>query len=121
MSVFATSIGALTAAAYSTFCKLHSTFIPPKTITHHITQDGRRPVYLIALPFSILGSIGVAFARDMPELLFWRFWQTFGASPGFAVGAGVVGDIYKLEERGTAMGIFFAVMSFLQSQVSYQN
>jgi hypothetical protein len=25
------------------------------------------------------------------------------------VGAGVIGDIYKLEERGTAMGIFFSV------------
>lgn len=48
----------------------------------------------------------------MPELLFWRFWQSFGASPGLAVGAGVVGDIYKLEERGTAMGIFFSVRSF---------
>jgi MFS family permease len=39
----------------------------------------------------------------------WRFVQALGASPGLAVGAGVIGDIYKLEERGTAMGIFFAV------------
>jgi len=26
-----------------------------------------------------------------------------------SLGAGVIGDIYKLEERGTAMGIFFGV------------
>jgi hypothetical protein len=26
-----------------------------------------------------------------------------------SVGAGVVGDIYKLEERGTAIGVFFGV------------
>jgi len=38
--------------------------------------------------------------------MFWRFFQTFSASPAVSVGAGVVGDIYKLEERGTAMGIF---------------
>jgi MFS family permease len=41
--------------------------------------------------------------------MFWRFFQTFGAAPGISVGAGVVGDIYRLEERGTAMGIFLAV------------
>ncbi|KAF9447242.1 MFS general substrate transporter [Macrolepiota fuliginosa MF-IS2] len=89
LSVFATSIGALAAASYSTFY-------------------GRRPVYLIALPLSIIGSIGVAAAPNMPQLLFWRFWQCSGASPGMAVGAGVIGDIYRLEERGTAMGFFLA-------------
>lgn len=39
----------------------------------------------------------------------FRFVQAFGSSPGISVGAGVVGDIYKLEERGMAMGIFFVV------------
>ena len=32
-----------------------------------------------------------------------------GASPGSVLGAGVIGDIFKLEERGRAMGVFFAV------------
>ncbi|KAJ2913768.1 hypothetical protein MD484_g6654, partial [Candolleomyces efflorescens] len=39
----------------------------------------------------------------------WRVLQAFGASPGLSVGAGVIGDIYRLEERGGAMGIFFAM------------
>jgi hypothetical protein len=26
-----------------------------------------------------------------------------------SLGAGVIGDIYKLEERGTAIGVFFGV------------
>jgi len=44
----------------------------------------------------------------------WRFVQALGASPGVAVGSGVIGDIYKLDERGQAMGIFFGVSpSFL--------
>ena len=36
-----------------------------------------------------------------------------GASPGSVLGAGVIGDIYKLEERGRAMGIFFAASTLL--------
>jgi MFS family permease len=42
-------------------------------------------------------------------LFFFRVFQAAGASPGFSIGAGVIGDIYKLEERGTAIGIFLAV------------
>jgi len=72
-------------------------------------SDGRRPVYLAATPLLFLGSVGVATARTVPQLLIWRFLQTCGASPGFSVGAGVIGDIYKLEERGAAMGMYFAV------------
>ncbi|KAF9068580.1 MFS general substrate transporter [Rhodocollybia butyracea] len=88
VSVFAAFIGALFGASYSGFY-------------------GRKPVYIIGLPLVVLGSTGVAFSRTMSELMIWRFFQTFGASPGLSVGAGVIGDIYQLEERGTAMGIFF--------------
>lgn len=63
----------------------------------------------MTLPILFLGCVGVALARNIPELLTLRFLQALGASPGITVGAGVIGDIYKLEERGTAMGIFFGV------------
>ena len=46
----------------------------------------------------------------------WRFVQALGASPGLAVGSGVIGDIYKLEERGQALGIFYAVRIFSSLQ-----
>jgi MFS family permease len=45
----------------------------------------------------------------MSQLLFWRVWQCAGASPGTVIGAGVIGDIYKLEERGAGMGWFLGV------------
>jgi MFS family permease len=61
------------------------------------------------LPFLCIGSFGTALAPNISQLMAWRFVQAFGSSPGISVGAGVVGDIYKLEERGTAMGIFFVV------------
>lgn len=41
--------------------------------------------------------------------MLFRVLQTFGSSSGHAVGAGVLGDIYKLEERGTAMGVYWSV------------
>jgi MFS family permease len=38
-----------------------------------------------------------------------RFVQAFGASMGTSIGSAVISDIYKLEERGTVMGVFWAV------------
>ena len=57
----------------------------------------------------VIGSAGVAAAQSIPSLLFWRVFQSIGASLGPVIGAAVIGDIFKLEERGSAMGIFFAV------------
>ena len=71
--------------------------------------DGRRPVYFYSLPVLTVGSIGVCSATNIPSLLFWRFLQSLGAAPGLVVGAGVIGDIHKLEERGRAMSVFLAV------------
>lgn len=51
----------------------------------------------------------VGLAQDVPSLLLWRIFQAFGSSAGFTVGAAVIADIYKLEERGTAMGIYLSV------------
>lgn len=48
-------------------------------------------------------------ARNVPELLIWRVTQAFGASSGLSVGIGVLADIFKMEERGSASGIFFGV------------
>ncbi|KAH6919113.1 major facilitator superfamily domain-containing protein [Coprinopsis sp. MPI-PUGE-AT-0042] len=89
ISVFGTSIGALIGSSYSSYY-------------------GRRIVYLCLLPICVVGCVGVASALTVPQLLFWRFLQAFGVSGGLAVGAAVLGDIYKLEERGSAMGVFFA-------------
>lgn len=75
------------------------------------STDGRRPVYLVSLPFLILGSIGVACANTVPSLMAFRLLQAAGSSAGISVGSGTIADIYRLEERGTAMGIFFAVSS----------
>lgn len=101
LSTFATAIGTLVWATYSSFY-------------------GRRAMYLCGIPFLCVGSCGVAMSNSLRSLLFWQFVQTFGCSGGLSLGAGVVGDIYKLEERGIGIGIFlgatlfgFAVAPFL--------
>ncbi|KAJ3555605.1 hypothetical protein NP233_g12168 [Leucocoprinus birnbaumii] len=73
---------------------------------------GRRPSYLWHLPVMIVGSLGVARAKSVSQLLTWRVVQGIGASPSLSVGAGVIGDIYKLEERGAALGSYFGTCLF---------
>ncbi|KZV62754.1 MFS general substrate transporter [Peniophora sp. CONT] len=68
---------------------------------------GRRPIFLTMLPILIIGSIGAA-ARSGTTLVTWRVVQAFGASGGFAVGAGVIADVFPLEQRGRATGIFYS-------------
>jgi MFS family permease len=48
-------------------------------------------------------------ATQIPSLLFFRFLQGLGAAPGLVLGPGVIGDIYKEEERGRALSVFLAV------------
>ncbi|KAG1819857.1 major facilitator superfamily domain-containing protein [Suillus subaureus] len=93
LSILASAVGALVWAAYSSFY-------------------GRRSMYLWGMPFLCIGSCGVAMSTSLGSLLFWRFVQTFGCSGGIPLGAGVIGDIYKLEERGTAIGVFFGATLF---------
>ncbi|KAG2756972.1 MFS general substrate transporter [Suillus brevipes Sb2] len=88
LSVFANAIGGLVWAAYSSFF-------------------GRRPMYLWGMPILCIGSFGVAASMSLRWLLFWRFVQAFGCAGGVAVGAAAIGDIYRVEQRGTAIGIFF--------------
>ena len=71
--------------------------------------DGRRVVYLYAMPCLAFGSFGVSISHSVPELLFWRSVQAIGSSAGISTGMAIIGDIYKLEERGTAVGITFGV------------
>lgn len=66
-------------------------------------------MYLCGMPITVLGSFAVAASPDINSLLFWRFVQTFGCFGGFVLGTAAIGDIYKVEERGTAMGTFFGV------------
>jgi len=66
----------------------------------------------------IIGSVGVGWAQNVQQLLIFRFIQAMGASPGTSVGFGVIGDIYRLEERGRAMGSYYGVSPTFVSGLS---
>ncbi|KAF4602947.1 hypothetical protein EYR38_003351 [Pleurotus pulmonarius] len=68
---------------------------------------GRRPIYLVGLPFFCLGSYQIAVTQNIYHLIAWRFIQNVGISASISLGAGVIGDVYKLEERGFPLGLFF--------------
>ncbi|KAF9224669.1 MFS general substrate transporter [Gyrodon lividus] len=76
----------------------------------HSSVYGRRLIYLCGMPFLLIGSVGVATSSSIPSLFMWRSLQAFGCAARLALGCGVIGDIYCLEERGTALGIFSGVM-----------
>ena len=124
--MLAICLGSLTGASYSGFCKPFqilsslSLFIDKQKLINPLEKDGRKPAYLIGMPLLFIGSIGVAASQTISQLIVWRFVQTIGASPGLAVGSAVIGDIYKVEERGRAMGISFAVEPFLISSPIFQ-
>lgn len=92
---------------YSKFCEVHLRVISYSLLNPSV--DGRRPAFLFHLPLMVIGSLITAQAESVSQLLVGRTIQAFGASPGLSVGAGVIGDIYRLEERGTALGSYFGV------------
>ncbi|KAF7318780.1 hypothetical protein HMN09_00390300 [Mycena chlorophos] len=90
LSMFGTALSSFFFATYSSFY-------------------GRRPMFLAGLPLLCAGSVGVATASTVPQLMIFRLIQALGTSGGGAVGAGVISDIYKVTERGTALGVFSSV------------
>lgn len=59
------------------------------------------------MPCIVIGSLAVGQATSVPELMIWRAVQAFGASAGMSIGSSVIGDIYKLEERGMSTNSLF--------------
>ncbi|KAI0344938.1 MFS general substrate transporter [Trametopsis cervina] len=67
---------------------------------------GRRPITLVCFIIQCLGSLGIATAWNVTGLLSWRVVQAFGTSIGMSLGLAIIGDIYRVEERGAASGIY---------------
>src|SRR6201999_2728916 len=80
-------------------------------------SDGRRPVYLLALPMYTIGSFGVALSQNLLHLSIMRTLQGLGTSCFFSTGAATISDIFKLEERGRAMGVYSSASHFVPSSV----
>lgn len=67
---------------------------------------GRRITYCCTLAIFLGACIGLAETRSYAQLLVLRCLQSTGSASTIALGAGVIGDITKREERGGYMGLF---------------
>jgi MFS family permease len=64
----------------------------------------------------MIGSFGVALSQNLRDLAITHSIQGFGTSCFLSAGAATVSDIFKLEERGRAMGVYSSVSNPINIQ-----
>ncbi|HEY9348163.1 MAG TPA: MDR family MFS transporter [Inquilinus sp.] len=70
---------------------------------------GRKPVLIGGTAVFLVGSVLCGFAWSMGSLILFRLLQGLGAGAIAPVTMTVIGDLYKLEERGRAQGMMASV------------
>jgi len=70
---------------------------------------GRKPTLIVGIVLLLLGSLLCGFAWSMPSLVAFRALQGLGAGAITPITATIVGDLYKLEERGRVQGMIAGV------------
>ncbi|KAL0090071.1 major facilitator superfamily domain-containing protein [Phycomyces blakesleeanus] len=93
----------LTAALFALFTGIAPVFWASASDHYHI----RRLPNLLSMVIFSAASLGMAFVKNIWALVVLRCLQAVGASCGQAVGAGMIADLYELEERGSAFGKYF--------------
>ena len=70
---------------------------------------GRKPIFLLGCLLFIVGSALCGFAGGMEQLIAFRALQGIGAGAVIPVTFTIVGDLYKMEERGRVQGMISSV------------
>lgn len=55
---------------------------------------GRRIPLFIGMVLFVIGSVGCALSTDMPQIVFWRVFQAFGACTGPMLARAMIRDLY---------------------------
>ncbi|KAK0745472.1 major facilitator superfamily domain-containing protein [Schizothecium vesticola] len=76
---------------------------------------GRRMTFICTFVVYLLANIGLAFSKDLASLMVFRALQAIGTAATISVGAGVIGDITTVKERGGFLGIFGGLRMLGQS------
>ncbi|WP_227872102.1 MDR family MFS transporter [Paenibacillus albus] len=71
---------------------------------------GRKRIYIVSMSLFIAGSVISGFAGTMPVLLLGRGIQGIGAGGLMPLAMVIFGDIFTVEQRAKAQGIFGAIM-----------
>ena len=72
-------------------------------------QLGRKPVMLFGTAVFLIGSVTSGLSQNIAQLIAFRALQGLGAGAMQPVTLTIVGDIFPIEERGKAQGMFGAV------------
>ncbi|CAB3754026.1 MDR family MFS transporter [Paraburkholderia solisilvae] len=70
---------------------------------------GRKPVLVVGIVLFLAGSLLCGFGWSMTSLIVFRVLQGLGAGAIYPVAMTIIGDLYKLEERGRAQGMIAIV------------
>ena len=70
---------------------------------------GRRPLYLAAVVFFLVGSVLSGASHNITQLILFRAVQGFGAGGLVPLTMTITGDIYTLRERANMQGLFSGV------------
>ena len=71
---------------------------------------GRKPVMLLGLSITLVGSIACLFANSIEWLILGRFVQAFGGAVGLVLARAIVRDIYDAEDAARVIATLVMVM-----------
>lgn len=79
---------------------------------------GRYYIYIISTPVFALFTLGAGFSQTLAQLIICRFFAGLFGSPGLALAAGTVADVWAPKERTTPLAVVVAV-AFLGPAAGY--
>jgi MFS family permease len=94
-------VGSMTVSIY-----LMGYFVGPMIMAPMSEIYGRRPVLAAANVFFCCWQIGCALAPNIGALIVFRFLSGIGGAGCLTLGGAVIGDLFRPEQRGFAMGIW---------------
>lgn len=98
-----------TEAAMSMSIYLLATALGPLVIGPLSEVYGRQVVLHGSSVWFLVWNVLCGFARTKETLIAARFLAGFGASAIYALGAGVLGDVWRPEQRGRSLGIYLLI------------
>jgi MFS family permease len=70
---------------------------------------GRRVVLHVSSVFFLVWNVVCGFATTKETFIAARFFTGLGASSVYSLGAGVLGDVWRPEQRGKTLGIYLLI------------
>jgi MFS family permease len=70
---------------------------------------GRKPVYAVAMPLFLVGSLLCGFSQSMGQLIGARAVQGLGAGGLLPLAFIIIGDLFTFEQRARMQGVFSGV------------